>query len=252
MLTEVPEAGRLDLSLGDNRFELASDDGRLWQWQVDAAELQQLWPDLSGELKAEGLVEPFDGRGNDERADSIRGGLMTSPSTRSISRPNVRWHEPTRADVRLTLANLDLNPWERIDELELSLDGSCRAHQFRLNMTGERANLDLGGSGSLPDCLRGGTAWDGRLNQFYLANTAAGDWRLDNDLVMQIGPGQIRADPACLVEAAGQGKLCLDELTIAEQASATLSIDQGTDGSSAAGDQSDLSADHAAVGRAVG
>jgi len=225
MLTEVPEAGRLDLSLGDNRFELASDDGRLWQWQVDAAELQQLWPDLSGELKAEGLVEPFDGRVT--MSGQIRSGGLDDVTVDQIDlQADVRWHEPTRADVRLTLANLDLNPWERIDELELSLDGSCRAHQFRLNMTGERANLDLGGSGSLPDCLRGGTAWDGRLNQFYLANTAAGDWRLDNDLVMQIGPGQIRADPACLVEAAGQGKLCLDELTIAEQASATLSIDQ--------------------------
>ncbi len=225
LVAEAPEAGRLNLSLGDNRFELVSDDGRLWQWQLEAGALRQMWPDLYGEMMAEGQVEPFDGRVM--ATGQMRSGGFADITVDQVNlKADIRWLEPTRADVDLTLSNLDLNPWERIDELELSLNGSCRAHQFRLNLIGQRASLDLGGSGSLPDCLRGGTVWDGGLNRFYLANTVAGDWRLDNDLIMQIGSSRVSAEPTCLVEAGGQGKLCLSQLAIADQANATLSIDQ--------------------------
>ncbi len=225
IVADAPEAGRLDLSIGDNQFELASDDGELWQWQVDAGALHQLWPELSGELVAEGRVEPFDGLVT--ATGQLRSGGMNDITVDQVDlQADVRWLEPTRTDVRLTLANLDLNPWERIEELELSLDGSCRAHQFHLNMIGQRANLDIGGNGSLPDCLRGGTLWDGKLDRFYLANTLAGDWRLNDDLVLQIGPDQVNAQPTCLIEASGEGKLCLRQLSIADQANVALGIEQ--------------------------
>lgn len=225
IVSDAPEAGRLDLSIGDNRFELASDDGELWQWQVDAGALQQLWPELSGELLAEGRVEPFDGRVT--ATGQLRSGGMNDITVEQVDlQADVRWQEPTRADVRLSVANLDLNPWERIEALELSLDGSCRAHQFHLNMIAQRANLDIGGNGSLPDCLRGGTLWNGNLDRFYLANTLAGDWRLNNDLVLQIGPGQVNAEPTCLIQAGGQGRLCLRRLSIADQANAAVGIEQ--------------------------
>ena len=223
---EQPEAGSLNLSLGDNRFRIDSRDGRAWSWQLQAQAMQQLWPDLSGEADLSGSFNPF------EQTLTASGSLRASgygdiTMDRAELDIDLGWAEPTRTELSLTVHDLDLNPWERITILELDLVGSCREHGFSLNLDGQRGSLELAGRGALPDCLRGGETWAGTLERLYLAETVAGDWELNQALELQAGPGRITARPACLVESATrEGRICLRSLVVGEQSRLEAGIEQ--------------------------
>ncbi len=222
---ELPEAGELDLALGDNRMSLSSSDGRAWRWQLEARALDQLWPEIDGYLDLEGQIHPFAGtfkaRG---RFNSLfwndialtEGELETSLS----------WQDPVEFDFDLKLRDLDLTPWERLDTVELNLSGDCDSHRFGLVTQGRRAHLELSGNGALPKCLQDVRSWQGAMEQLYLANTLAGDWELNQPLAIQVSAEQIQAEGACLVESATrQGRLCLRTLTIDGDSRAEVGIE---------------------------
>ena len=223
---ERPEAGSLALDFGDNRLTIDSRDGREWQWRLEGRALHQVWPELSGSLALQGRVDPFarqlqiDGR---IEASSI-GDITLREAVLSAS---VDWNEPPQVALSLGVDDLDLNPWERIERIELGLDGSCREHRFGLNLSAQRGSLDLGGGGALPDCLTGGRAWTGALDRFYLAETLAGDWVLSQPLAISAVPDGIEAGPGCLVETATrEGRLCLRRLEIDGDSQVDIGIEQ--------------------------
>jgi translocation and assembly module TamB len=223
---ELPEAGQLEVSLGDNRLAVTSRDGRDWSWQLEAQAMHQLWPELSGQAQLSGRINPF------EHTAAARGQLRSS-TVGDITLEaaelelELHWAEPTRVDLSLLVRDLDLNPWDRIDNLELALDGSCRSHRLVLELQGQRGNLDLAGSGAMPDCLRGGETWTGQLERLNLSETLAGNWELNQALAIEASPERISAGPGCLVESATRaGRICLRSLSIAEQGRLELGIEQ--------------------------
>jgi translocation and assembly module TamB len=224
----APEAGRLELALGDNRLQLDSRDGERWTFEARGDALDQLWPGLSGVLEAEGSILPAD-------AELIATATVRAAGLDDITlnqldlSADLRWQEPTRADVVLTLTDLDLNPWERVDQLELTLQGRCRSHRFGLNFSAQRASLDLAGEGQWPECFRGGERWDAAIERLFLGDTLAGDWQLSAPLRFQVTPAGARIEPACLAAAGSSpGAVCLDAATLAatgEASSASVSLD---------------------------
>ncbi|MGY6587356.1 MAG: translocation/assembly module TamB domain-containing protein [Wenzhouxiangella sp.] len=222
---EQPESGRLTIDFGDNRVTIDSGDGQAWAWTIDAQALHQLWPGLGGQAELSGEF-----RAADKRIDA-RGQVSNASfndillSTADIDLA-MGWDEPSLLRLNLTLNDLDLNPWERIDHLDINLDGSCRGHDYSLVMRGQRANLDLGGRGAWADCLRGGDEWQGELARFYLSSGLAGDWTLNEAMPIRVSPANTEAGPACL-RAAGesQGRICLRELSAADQGRLAVGID---------------------------
>jgi len=223
----APQAGRLELAMGDNRVELDSADGERWSFVARGDALDQLWPGLSGELVAEGSIVPADAELS--ATATLRSAGMNDITLRELDlTTDLRWQEPTRADVLLTLTDLDLNPWERIDQLELRLEGRCRSHRFGLNFNAQRASLDLAGEGQWPQCLRGGDQWSAAINRLYLGNTLAGDWQLSESMRLQVDPSGTAIEPTCLAAAGSNpGAVCLQSVMLApadQPSSAALSL----------------------------
>jgi translocation and assembly module TamB len=223
----APRAGRLELALGDNRLTLDSSDGERWTFDACGSALDQLWPGLSGVLVAEGSILPA--AAELSATATLREAGLNDITLRELDlNADLRWQEPTRADVVLTLNDLDLNPWERVDRLELTLEGRCRSHRFGLNFNAQRASLDLAGQGEWPECLRGGDQWDAAIERLFLGETLAGNWQLDEPLRLQVKPSGTRIESACLAAAGSNpGRLCLQgaQLAPADQpSSAALSL----------------------------
>ncbi len=217
------EQGRLALALGENRIELASADGRVWQFEVDAERLDQLWPDLSGSVRLSAAVDPVErdidwtlaspgAAWQDFRAASINGsGRVSFDDTLAI-------------ESCINAEDVDLNPWERLDRVEWRLAGDCQRHEFSLYLGGTRATLDLTASGTLPGCLDSPANWIGELDRLQIAETPVGAWQLDRPLSIRLADGVFRADPACLWTTGSDGRFCLNELDAGETGRAMVAF----------------------------
>ncbi|MFW5815889.1 MAG: translocation/assembly module TamB domain-containing protein, partial [Wenzhouxiangella sp.] len=225
---DTPQAGDLRLRLGDNSLQLTSDDGRDWQLVLDATALRQLMPELSGGLALDGQFDVSSGTGRMTGTLSEAGWGDIALESAEF-KTDLSWlGDRPAAQLNLQLSELDLNPWERIEQLELNLDGDCQGHEAELNLIGERGSLDLGLSGRLNSCtLSEVSAWAGSLDDLSLGNTIAGDWTLAEAMALNVAAGSVRADRGCLIEAAeGEGRICLRSLELAERGRVAIGIEQ--------------------------
>ncbi len=223
---ESPEAGRLDITLGDNRIDIGSDDGEQWQWRLDANALDQLWPDMSGMALLEGTLEPHArkllARGQVEAA-----GFGDYSVERVHLDAELDWGERPRVNANLRMSDLDLRPWDRIDQIELALTGGCVDHRVELNLSGMRGTLDLAGRGTLDGCLNDYAGWEGYIERLYLGETVAGDWQLAEGLPIRVRTDATEAGPGCLRAVGdGDGRLCLRDLRIDGDSHARIGIHQ--------------------------
>lgn len=223
---ELPQRADLALSLGDNRLELAADDGSEWQWRLRADALEQLWPGLSGRSEMDGTLVPESGR-------LILAGTVSEAGwqpyriEQAAVELDLTWLEQPRAELKLRASQIDLRPWDRVERLELDLEGDCSRHRLTLTASGARGQIDLAGDGALPGCLSSPGHWQGRLERLYLGETIAGDWRLDEPLTIGLKDGETRLGSGCLVTAAaGDAQLCLDSLVMNENGRASARIEQ--------------------------
>jgi translocation and assembly module TamB len=225
---DQPEAGKLELALGDNALLLSSPDGRRWDVALTASALHQLAPPLSGRLDLNGQVDMEAGRAQWEAALADAGFADIFLQQASVQ-SDLQWlGDRPAGELALDVTDLDLNPWDRIEQLEFTLGGHCDEHQGQLNLISQRGNLDLGLVGALNSCtLADIHAWTGQLSQLYLANTIAGDWSLDQGLDVSVTHEAIRTGSACLVESATrEGRICLNRLDISDGGQVELTIAQ--------------------------
>ena len=217
------ERADLELSLGANRVDLDTRDGSDWQIVIAAERLGQLWPGLTGGLRGSATFEPperqltwsieSDGMGwTDKRLAS-----MNSTGT-------AHWGERPNVDARIQAADVDLNPWERLDSLSLTLSGDCTAHQLDAAFTGMHAEMDFMLTGSLAGCLRATEGWAGVVRELTFAETPLGQWQLDQNLPIQVRDGVVTVGAGCLWTPADSGRLCLNELRAGEDGAATVAF----------------------------
>ncbi len=225
---EQPEAGELALALGDNTLSLTSADGRIWELAATASALHQLAPPLNGQMNFNGQIDLADGSAQWQAALE-NAGLDEIFLRQATIESELEWgSERPGGEVILVATDLDLNPWDRIEELKLNLNGHCDDHQGQLNLISQRGTLDLALNGALNSCVLSGlNAWAGRLSRLGLANTIAGDWSLDQALEIEVSSESIRAGSACLVESDNrQGRLCLNRLEAGNGGEIELAITQ--------------------------
>ena len=224
MHEQRPRAGQLELALGDNQLQVDSDDGERWQWRLAADALDQAWPQLSGRAELNGHFDPFSGNlsARGQISDSSWGDIQLASAELDAE---LGWHDPS-AKVTLLMRDLDLNPWERVEQLEVRIDGNCDAHRVGINLTAGRGSLDLAGRGELPECLDD-TTWRGALERLYIGETVAGNWSLDEPLPIEQSNGRLRAGAGCLVETQTRtGRICLRSLSLGEDSRVEAGIDQ--------------------------
>ncbi|WP_376695831.1 translocation/assembly module TamB domain-containing protein [Wenzhouxiangella sp. EGI_FJ10305] len=225
-IDDRPEAADLTLALGDNRIAINNPDSASWQVDLEAVSLEQLWPELEGTVQVNGEFHP------DDSAVELTG---------RIDELRYRDYNLDEADIDLQLAwlgdpevgltvsarNLDLQPWDRVEQLELTLDGTCAQHQLELTASGARGNLDLAAGGRLADCLEGKPDWQGEIARLYLGETLAGDWRLAAPLPLAVSGRRVQAEAACLTTAADTpARLCLEQLSAGETGRVVTRVEQ--------------------------
>lgn len=224
-----PQHGNFTVDLGENRLswtsgqqdQAAHHDSTPWHIELSAPALSQLWPSLSGQLLVAATIDPlkktaaFDAQLADASFKDI-----------ALSRADLSGHidadQQLATSLELKIHALDLNPWERIDELDLQLNGDCLNHNLEMLGRGERGALLLSAQGRLNDCEpKQINAWSGALQTLELTNTIAGDWLLKQPMPMQIGKAT-QLGPGCLSD--GTGRLCLHELALADQSAANVTV----------------------------
>lgn len=219
-----PSAGRLQLALGENRLNISSDDGQRWHWRLAADALEQIWPDLSGSAELDGSLDPF---GGELSATGLinSGGWNDFKLASAELDAEMAWLDP-RIDARLSLNDLDLNPSERIERIELRVEGDCESHRLGFNLAASRGNVDLAGSGSLPECLDD-LSWRGELERLSIDETVVGDWALDGAIPIERFDGRIEVGAGCLTGSENRsGRICLQSLSLGEQSRVKAGLDQ--------------------------
>lgn len=214
----------LRLALGDNRLALDRDAGSPWRLALDAAQLDQLWPTLVGALKMDAEVDldravaQWRLEGPGLAWQDIRANALDSTGT-------LHWGAAPEIDMLFRAAEVDLNPWERLSRVELKLAGNCNEHRLGAFFSGNRATVDLGLRGRLPDCLDPPRRWDGAIERFQVDDTPVGQWQLDEPLPIALdADGRLRAGPGCLWTISGPGRLCLNALDAGAAGSAEIAL----------------------------
>ena len=201
----------LNVSLGENSVQLLSAGGNAWQLELRAARLGQLWPDLTGELSLDAGFNPGE-RTLDWTLESPGAAWMDLRAAQIESTGTANWGEQESVDARINARDVDLNPWERLDRVEVTLAGNCNAHALTGYFNGTRATLDIAVGGELPGCLDRATDWNGQIGRMVISETPLGTWQLDEDMPVRMTDGVVSAGPACLWTPGGTGRLCLNEL----------------------------------------
>lgn len=222
-----PQRGNLDISLGDNQLQLTSDTSDaelsdLWRLALDAPTLDRVWPTLTGGLRFGATLDTqrrqanFEGQLNDSSLEGITLGQASVSGTLDAGdHPSI--------DMVGQVTDLDLNPWDRIERIDLNLVGDCLSHNLSLQGVSQRGALTLHANGALNHCdLNQITGWTGQLKHLMVSDTLAGNWQLKNPMPMQIGETS-QFGPGCLTDQTGQ--LCLTELTLGRSNSAAISLD---------------------------
>jgi len=215
----------LVLALGGNQLTVASGDGQRWLLEADAGRLDQLWPELSGDLQlnAEYSVD----RNQAQWQFNSEQLTFQGYAVREVSlEGDAAWDEQPKVNLDLQAESIDLNPWERFEQVALSLAGDCQQHELNARLEMARVNVELGLAGALPDCLDNPTVWDGQLTQLALTETVWGNWRLDQASSLRLRPGQLTMESSCLQDETAASQLCLQDVALGESGQAALSLRQ--------------------------
>ncbi|MDX1626055.1 MAG: translocation/assembly module TamB domain-containing protein [Wenzhouxiangellaceae bacterium] len=205
------ERADLEIALGENRAVLSTPAGETWRVDVEAERLDTLWPELAGALSGHFIFDPAAGTAN--WVLQSPGVMLPERRLGSLeSSGSLTWSGTPSVDAEIVAADVDLNPWERLEDVVLELSGTCADHELVAFASGSRATFAVQLFGALPNCLDAPLAWDGRLQQFALARTIAGTWQLPEPVPIAYGADGLRAGPGCLAGADRVARFCLRSL----------------------------------------
>ena len=206
------ERADLEVSLGENRVGLATEGVEAaWKLQVRADRLGQLWPDLAGQASLDAGFDPV-GKRLDWELKSPGLSWLDFRTAEVTSTGSAGWADNENIEARLDAVDIDLNPWERLDRVEIALEGDCESHALTVYSSGTKATLDLELGGKLPGCLDDPADWSGQIRSMVISDTPLGTWQLDEDLPIAYVDGVASAGAGCLWTPGGPGRLCLNEL----------------------------------------
>ncbi|MEM1080857.1 MAG: translocation/assembly module TamB domain-containing protein [Pseudomonadota bacterium] len=219
------QLGEADLSigLGQNQLNLNSGDGSTWGLSIQAPRLNQLLPTLSGDFQLDGTIQTDTAQAR-WLASSDRIGLGDVRARSLVSEGQLSWAEQPSVELQFDAADVDLNPWERLDQISLDLAGTCQSHDFRADVIGQRMAVQVLLNGALPGCLDKPANWLGQLMQLELTETEWGDWRLADPVDLAVDQQQLSLHDVCLVSQDQPSELCVYNLQAGSSGQAELAL----------------------------
>lgn len=161
------------------------------QWRIQAPNLAQLWPGLSGSLKGDGLL-----RGNLAQPQ-IQGNLQGNQvgyKDLKIAKLSLQANQiAAQYDLRGTVEGLRQGN-NQIKQAEFTLQGQLARHTLNLKVVHQAGKLEGRASGSW-----NGSQWRGAIESLALRDTAAGNWQLTNALGVTASSQAFSLANACLV-----------------------------------------------------
>lgn len=161
------------------------------QWRIQAPNLAQLWPGLSGSLKGDGLL-----RGNLAQPQ-IQGSLQGSQlgyQDLKIAKLSLQANQAAaQYDLRGSLEGLR-QANNQIKQAEFTLQGQLVRHTLNLKLVHQAGRLEGRASGAW-----NGQQWKGVLESLNLRDTAAGNWQLTNAVGVTASAQAFTLANACLV-----------------------------------------------------
>ena len=191
----------LDADLGKDHAEASADLGKgtKLSWKVQASDLSQAWPELSGSLASTGRFE---------------GGRHYALLQLDLDAEAVAWHQwqmksiRAQADVhgagggniRVTGDTLVL-PGVQVASLAAVIDGTPQKHGFGLDLDSGLGKVHLAGQGAYADA-----EWQATLAEVKLEPTGAGTWQAPTPWKLTLGQEQLELPETCLAQ--DRARLC--------------------------------------------
>ncbi|WP_295871813.1 translocation/assembly module TamB domain-containing protein [uncultured Zhongshania sp.] len=224
------EFKQLALQLGDNTLRA---DGKLTtkselNWDINAPNLQQILPQLSGSLKSKGslrgdaIKQLFDkGQTPVVNADLQLSELQYQQYAVRSANLNLNTTANASANIDLTSSGISASILNDAT-LKLSGRGTMQQHQLSLALDDKDKHLELDMSASLTQ-LKSQYRWISNIQNIVLDSKASGAWGLANTSKLELAAGNVILDTLCLTQ--DQTKVCADGKLQDDQLSTTGLID---------------------------
>ena len=161
------------------------------QWRIQAPNLAQLWPGLSGSLKGDGLLRGT--LAQPQIQGNLQGNQIGYQDLRLAKLSLQANQVGAQYDLRGTLEGLRQGT-NQIKQAEFSLQGQLARHSLNLKLVHQ--------AGRLEGCATGawnGQQWRGAIESLSLRDTAAGNWQLTNAVAVNASAQAFSLANACLV-----------------------------------------------------
>ncbi len=193
----------LDADLGKDHAEGSADldKGTKLAWKVQAPDLSQAWPELTGSLASIGRFD---------------GGRHYALLQLNLDAEAIAWRQwqlkslKAQADVRgagggnirVSGDSLQL-PGVKVASLAAAVDGTPEKHGFDLDLDSDEGKAHLAGQGAYADA-----EWHAALSEVKLEPTGAGAWQAQAPWKLVLGQKQVSLAEACLTQ--DKARLCGD------------------------------------------
>jgi translocation and assembly module TamB len=185
------------LRLRHGRTQLTA-DGHLnnhWDlnWQLDAPDLSQLAPELTGRIQSTGKLT---GSATEPRASlnldirDLAAGATKVKRLKGSAQIDISGAKTSALDVKGSNLVLGGQQWNKF---VLSGAGKPNKHTLNITLNGEPGNMQAALKGKLKN-----EQWIGQLNQLAAQNTLIGDWALKQPAAIRASKKQADIDAICL------------------------------------------------------
>ncbi len=188
----VPMVKELNTQIGDNRFQVsgrASSPFNL-SWNIDSKNLRQITPDLSGSLAVKGQLQgtidkpiinaKVDAKKIKYKAFKLASADFTASTTNNIYK------------IKGELKKLE-SDGQKVDSANVELNGAIENHTITALIDHQEAKVILKANGGWKN-----QQWSGTLQQLKLAETKAGDWKLQKPTRVSFSKSGFSSDKLCL------------------------------------------------------
>ena len=192
LLDGIPMIKELNSSVGNNHVQISGRASSPYDlsWNIDSKNLQQLMPELSGQLAAKGrlkgtLENPIINATADAKKLRFRDFKLASAGLVATTKNGVY-------DIKGNFKKLE-GGGQKISKASLDVRGRVENHTIKLAFDHKEGKVKLSASGAW---LK--QTWKGSLQRLTLKNTQAGDWRLQKPTALMLSKTSINVNQFCL------------------------------------------------------
>lgn len=188
----------LEIAVGSNHMRAS---GRMnnkfnLEWRLDAPQLAALYPDLSGALEGHGYIAGTPGKPHvnaDLQARQLGWRSLTIGQGRLKGDLDLAGRE--KASLTLRIENMEINAFA-ISRIDVKLSGPASRQRISLDMSSDRGDLALAGTGQL-----GANGWSGQIVSGEVRPLKHSAFTLDAPAVLRVAGRKIEVGRNCWYDA---------------------------------------------------